>query len=162
MCRAVSNADVLIIGAGPTGLTAALELCAAGISCRIVDMQPERSDKSRALAVQARTLELLERHGLGRELVARGQTAVHIVGHVAKKRQFEVAFDDIGATDTPFPFPLFVSQAETERVLEAALEKRGVRVERPVEITTLEGIEEKFIIGADGAHSIVRHATGLT
>src|SRR5215468_7687743 len=116
MCRAVSNADVLIVGAGPTGLSAALELAAAGVPCRIIDKLPERSDKSRALVVQARTLELLERHGLGRELVARGKTAFQVVGQVAKRRRFEVAFEDIGIEDTEFPYMLFVSQAETERV----------------------------------------------
>jgi 2-polyprenyl-6-methoxyphenol hydroxylase-like FAD-dependent oxidoreductase len=156
----VSNAEVLIVGAGPTGLTAALELAALGIPCRIIDKAAERSDKSRALVVQARTLELLERHGLGRELCARGQNAYHIVGHVAKQRRFEVAFEDIGIEDTPFPFLLFVSQAETERVLEAALQKLGVRVERPVELTALDSVPERFIIGADGAHSTVRHLIG--
>src|SRR5262245_58748729 len=74
----------------PTGLTAALELAAAGVSCRIIDKQAARSDKSRALVVQARTLELLERHGLGRELVARGATSVHALGYVAGRKRFEV------------------------------------------------------------------------
>jgi 2-polyprenyl-6-methoxyphenol hydroxylase-like FAD-dependent oxidoreductase len=175
-----SAVDVVVVGAGPTGLTAALELTWAGIKCRIVDQAQVRSDKSRALAVQARTLELLARHGIAQTLVKRGRTSHRIGLFVQKRLAADVEFHDIGIKDTAFPFILFVSQVETERVLEARLLELGVKVERPVTATALEQDESgvtvtlgregereeqvraRYVIGADGAHSVVRKAAGLS
>ena len=68
-----SEMDVLVVGAGPTGLTMAAELAARGVGCRIVDKTPVRSGRSRALVIHARSLELLQKMGIADELVALGR-----------------------------------------------------------------------------------------
>jgi 2-polyprenyl-6-methoxyphenol hydroxylase-like FAD-dependent oxidoreductase len=171
--------DVLVVGAGPTGLTMAAQLAARGIGCRIVDKAPVRSDRSRALVVHARSLELMQKMGIADELVDRGRRAIKVTPFVNGRRAVDVEFGDIGVDDTPYPFLLFVSQAETERALEAHLESLGVKVERRVELLTFaqdpEGVDARLrhgdgreetvraphIVGADGAHSEVRHTAGL-
>src|SRR5204862_6838384 len=85
-----NETDVLIVGAGPTGLMAALELASRGLSLRIIDKAPERSDKSRALAVQARSLEMLQKHGLTERLIEAGQKAVHAQFIVGRGRRYDV------------------------------------------------------------------------
>lgn len=176
---ASSATDVLVVGAGPTGLMAALQLARRGVACRLVDRLPERSDRSRALVVHARTLELLQRFGADAELVAAGRTAVAGTLYVRGREVARLELGDIGVDDTPFPFLLFVSQVETERALEAALQRAGVAVERPVALAgftqdadgvtaTLthdggrqESVRCRYLVGADGAHSAVRHGLGL-
>jgi 2-polyprenyl-6-methoxyphenol hydroxylase-like FAD-dependent oxidoreductase len=175
-----SETDVLVVGAGPTGLVMASELAARGVSSRIIDKAPVRSERSRALVVQARSLELLQKMGVADELVARGRRTVKATPFVEGRPAANLEFGDIGVDDTPYPFLLFVSQAETERVLEKHLESLGVKVERPVELLTFEGDDEgvsarlrhgdgreetvraRYVVGADGAHSAVRHTLGLT
>jgi 2-polyprenyl-6-methoxyphenol hydroxylase-like FAD-dependent oxidoreductase len=175
-----AEAEVLVVGAGPTGLTLAAELAAREIRCRIVDKAPVRSDRSRALVVHARSLELMQKMGIADALVKRGRRTIKVTPFVGGRRAVDVEFGDIGVDDTPYPFILFASQAETERALEEHLESLGVEVERPVELLTFaqdsEGVEAelrhgdgreetmraRYIVGADGAHSQVRHAAGLT
>ncbi|APR75723.1 2-polyprenyl-6-methoxyphenol hydroxylase [Minicystis rosea] len=170
--------DVLVIGAGPTGLTLGLELLARGVACRVIDKAPVASDKSRALAVQARTLEHLAKRGAARELVARGREGMHVELFVRRRKAFEAELGDIGADDTQYPFLLFISQAETEDVLRQHLEREGGRVERGVEATALrvdedgvvvelrrndsiEKVRARYVVGCDGAHSMVRKSAGL-
>ena len=171
--------EVLVVGAGPTGLTMAAELAARGIGCRIVDKAPVRSNRSRALVVHARSLELMQKMGIADGLVGRGRRTIKVTPFVGRRRAVDVEFGDIGVDDTPFPFILFVSQAETERALEGHLESLGVKVERPVELLTFtqdpegvdarlrrpdgreETVRARYIVGADGAHSQVREAAGL-
>ena len=174
-----SETDVLVVGAGPTGLVMASELAARGVSCRIIDKAPVRSERSRALVVQARSLELLQKMSIADELVARGRRAIKATPFVEGRPAADLVFGDIGVDDTPYPFLLFVSQAETERVLEKYLESLEVKVERPVELLTFKGTEgvsarlrhgdgreetvhARYIVGTDGAHSAVRHALGLS
>ncbi len=123
---AESETQVLVVGAGPTGLTMAAELAARGVGCRIIDKAPVRSNRSRALVVQARTLELFQKMGIADELVGRGRPAIKATPFVNGRRAVDVEFGDIGVDDTPYPFILFVSQAKTERVLERRLEGLGV------------------------------------
>src|SRR5918998_6613935 len=137
-----SETDVLVVGAGPTGLTMAAELAARGMGCRILDKTPARSERSRALVVHARSLELLQKMGIADELVARGRRTIKATPFVEGRRAVNLEFGDIGVDDTPYPFLLFVSQAETERVLEKYLESLEVKVERPVELLTFKDTEE--------------------
>ena len=175
----MTDTDVLIVGAGPTGLMLALELAAQGTRCRIIDKEPVRSDRSRALVVHARSLELLARHDLADTLVEQGRRAVGASIIVNRRPAVDFELGDIGLEDTPYPFALFVSQAETERFLEAALGGRGVTVERPAVaerlaqddtgVTTWLSVggapaaplRSRYVVGCDGAHSMVRKAAGL-
>jgi len=106
--------DVLIVGAGPTGLTLAAQLRTFGIRFRLIDRAWDRGHESRALAVQARTLELLDSIGLAEPLVARGNPSARVVIHF-EGRVAEMQLSEFGAVDTRFPFVLFVSQAETRQ-----------------------------------------------
>ena len=170
--------EVLVVGAGPTGLTLAAQLQAFGATVRIVDRQLDRVHESRALGIQPRTLEVLRGLGVADELVARGNDALwvqlHAGGRVVRIRLFRLGLDD-----TAYPFLLFVSQAETEQVLGDHLAGRGVSVERGVEVLgfhvdpdavscTLrhregrtEQVRVRYLVGCDGARSTVRRGAGI-
>ena len=170
--------DVVIVGAGPTGLTLAGQLQTLGVSFPIVDRQPDRVHESRALAVQPRTLEVLRGLGVTRELLRRGNDALWLRRH-AGGRSARVRLFGLGLADTAFPFLLFVSQAETEAVLIDRLAAGGAQVERNVELTgfsaagdgvtcTLrhrdgrtEEVAARYLAGCDGAGSAVRRGAGI-
>jgi 2-polyprenyl-6-methoxyphenol hydroxylase-like FAD-dependent oxidoreductase len=171
------DVDVLVVGAGPVGTALALELALHRVSFRIIDQEPVRNDKSRALVIQPRVLELLNRHGAADTIVSRGRTLRGGAVYVNKQLAAKLNLDDLGTTDTEFPLPLNVSQAETESFLDECLSKYGLSVERPVTATSIsqddsgvttvvklpdgtsETIRSKYIVGCDGAHSAVRHAS---
>ncbi|KAI1415849.1 hypothetical protein F5Y13DRAFT_155467 [Hypoxylon sp. FL1857] len=172
--------DVLIVGGGPTGVTLALELAVQRIPFRIIDKEPQRSDKSRALGIQPRTLELLHRHGDIRKFIARGNLSSGTTFYLNGKKAADIDISGL-AKDTAFPLMLIISQVETEEYLDECLAKYGFAVERGIEAKTIvqdsegvtaiisnqDGVEEtvraKYVVGADGAHSTVRKAaTGLT
>ena len=177
--RRDAEIDVLIVGAGPTGLTLAAQLRGFGVSFRIIDRLLDRARESRALAVQARSLEVLQTFGLGEALVARGRTSTRLLVHFDGRSRIEVRLGDIGAPDTRFPFILFVSQDETETVLGEHLAAAGVTVERGVELTDFraggdavdcalrhhdgreEWVRARYLVGCDGAHSAVRKGAGI-
>src|SRR6202035_4574645 len=164
---------VLIVGAGPTGLTAALELSRLGIAVRIIDKQAAPPTTSRAVGVQARTLELLELRGLANEMVRLGNSGLAASFYGGGKRLFRLDFTRI---DSRYHYLLFVSQAETERVLRETVEKRGGVIERSVELGglsqdtfshdpspvkvvlrypdgRLEQPQASYLISAEGGHS---------
>jgi len=170
--------DVLVVGAGPTGLTLAAQLQAFGTSFRLVDRQLDRVHESRALAVQPRTLEVLTGLGLADIMVERGNPAVELEMH-GRSRTTRGPLFDIGLDDTRFPFLLFLSQAETEAILGEHLVGGGATIERGVELVGLAGhthhvactlrhlagrvedIEARYVVGCDGAHSAVRQLAGI-
>ncbi|KAI1112533.1 FAD binding domain-containing protein [Nemania sp. NC0429] len=173
-----TQVDVLIVGGGPTGMTMALELAVQGVSFRIIEKSTERSPYSRALVVQSRTFELLNRHGHDeiQEFIATGKTAERATICVASKKLADIDVSSVEIPGTKFPFAVLISQSETEHWLEQALNKHGVRVEMGVEARRIvqdadgvtvtasaqdggeEEIRAKYVVGADGAHSTVRHA----
>lgn len=172
--RGIEELDVLIVGAGPTGLTLAAQLRTFGTRFRLIDRALDRANESRALAVQARSLEILQSLGLGDALVARGNTAARVTIHVDGRVVAQTRLTDFAAPDTRFPYILFVSQVETEALLADHLSSHGVAIERGVELVDfaqhpsgvkcalrhVDGREEqvraRYLAGCDGAHSLVR------
>ncbi|MEQ1503768.1 MAG: FAD-dependent monooxygenase [Myxococcota bacterium] len=170
--------DVVVAGAGPTGLVLAAELARRGTSVRIVDALPAPSPLSRAIVLHARTLEVLADLGLADRLIAAGTPLRRIALHSERAPLLEVG---LGELDTPYPFLLSIPQEATEAVLTAHLRGLGVEVERPATVTSFEVSEEdratgvvvtvqldtgeavrcRYLVGADGAHSAVRRGLGV-
>jgi 2-polyprenyl-6-methoxyphenol hydroxylase-like FAD-dependent oxidoreductase len=172
------SADVFIVGAGPVGMTVASELARYGVSVRIVDKAPQRTDKSKALVVWSRTLELLDRGpGGAAAFIDAGHKAL-AVNIVANDGQL-MARVTMDSVKSPYPYGLMLPQSETERLLEERLASLEVTVERQVEVlrykNTNAGVEAtlrdsdgqeetvvaRWLLGCDGAHSIVRHILGV-
>ncbi|MFC8271297.1 FAD-dependent monooxygenase [Streptomyces sp. NPDC057271] len=169
--------DVLIVGAGPVGLSAAAELRRRGVECRLVDRLPARLPYAKAVGVQPRTLEIWDRMGLAsavleRAVPLRGQL-LYVNGR--EQARFELALPP----DVPYRFAA-LPQYETERLLEEYVADLGTAVERGTELLsfaqdadgvtarlrTASGADDelraRFLIGCDGAHSTVRKGLGLS
>jgi 2-polyprenyl-6-methoxyphenol hydroxylase-like FAD-dependent oxidoreductase len=126
--------DVLIIGAGPTGLVLALWLTKLGVKVRIVDKTAEPGITSRALAVQARTLELYRQLDLTEAVVARGHEVPAVNLWVKGEAAARLSFETIGSGLTPYPFLKIFPQDQHERLLIEPLKALGVAVERRTEL----------------------------
>jgi 2-polyprenyl-6-methoxyphenol hydroxylase-like FAD-dependent oxidoreductase len=173
-----ARVEVLVVGAGPTGLALAAQLAAHGVRPRLIDRGADRARESRALAIQPRTLEVLAGLGVTERLLAAGNPAVQLLIH-ARGRQVAVPMFDLGLEDTAYPYLLFLSQAETERILEEHLAVVGVSAERRVELVDLdltsneavatlrhhdgreEQVSARYVVGCDGAASSVRELAGI-
>jgi 2-polyprenyl-6-methoxyphenol hydroxylase-like FAD-dependent oxidoreductase len=174
----MSDCDVLIAGAGPTGLVLALWLAKLGVRVRIIDKTAEAGTTSRALAVQARTLELYRQLDLTEAVVGRGHITPAVNLWVKGTKAARVPFENVGADLTPYPFLHIFPQDEHERLLIQRLQTFGVTVERRTELLSFvdrgdrvtarlrrpDGMEETceaaWIAGCDGARSLVRDAIG--
>lgn len=170
----MQRCEVLIVGAGPTGLVLALWLAHLGVRLRIVDKVAEPGTTSRAIGVQARTLEFYRQIGLADEVIARGLKFGAANLWVKSRRVARVPFGDFGVGVSPYPYVLMFPQDEHERLLIDRLESLGVTVERPTELVDFEdrgdcvaarlkradGTEEtcdaSYVAGCDGARSVVR------
>jgi 2-polyprenyl-6-methoxyphenol hydroxylase-like FAD-dependent oxidoreductase len=171
--------DVLIVGAGPTGLVLALWLARLGVRPRIIDKSAEPGTTSRALGVQARTLELYRQIGLADEVIKAGRAVMAANLWVTGKHAARADFGAMGAGISPFPYAVIYPQDEHERMLVKHLSEMGIEVERRTELVGLEdgglrmfariehadGSEEtcetRYVAGCDGAHSPVREAMGI-
>ena len=174
----MARVDVLIIGAGPTGLALALWLTKLGVKVRILDKALAPGLTSRALAVQARTLELYRQLDLAEAVVERGHRTPAVNLWVRGRAAARIAFDALGEGLTPYPFLQIFPQDEHERLLIARLQQFGIAVERGAELVEFadkggfvtarvrlsggaaEDCEASYIAGCDGARSRVRELTG--
>jgi 2-polyprenyl-6-methoxyphenol hydroxylase-like FAD-dependent oxidoreductase len=171
-------ADVLIVGAGPTGLTLALWLTRFGIPVRIVDRTKAPGTTSRALAVHARILEHYAQLGLADELIALGVPMGAVNLWVRGERVAHANVGEMGQGLSPYPYVLVCPQDAHERFLVDVLAREGVRVERETSVAELhdegeavrarlvrtgggsEDVRVRYVAGCDGAHSFVREAIG--
>jgi 2-polyprenyl-6-methoxyphenol hydroxylase-like FAD-dependent oxidoreductase len=167
----------LIVGAGPVGLGAALFLAQQGQTPRIVEMGNEPSTQSRALAVNPRTLTILEPTGITAKMLAMGKKIRGMQFHRGQRVVVQLSLDGIHPT---YPFMLALSQATTERLLHEALVEKGGEVERGIEMTECrnvgdraeamlqraggggkETVEVPWLLAADGAHSVARRQLNI-
>ncbi len=167
-----TDTDVLIVGAGPTGLTLANALALRGIRTTVIDRQAAGDNTSRAAVIHARTLEALEPLGVASTLVARGLQAQRFTIRDRDRVLIPIGFGDL---PTRYPYTLMVSQAVTEQVLLERLVALGGRVQRPrsllrltqdadgVSATLDDGstLRARHVVGCDGMHSVVREQVGI-
>lgn len=175
----MADTDILIAGAGPTGLALALWLTRSGVRVRIVDKVAEPGTTSRALAVHARTLEFYRQIGISDAVIERGLKFAAVNLWIKGRQVAHVYFGDIGAGISPFPYIVIFSQDEHERLLIERLAAAGIEIERPVELIGLddrgdrvvarlratdgreEHCEAAYLAGCDGARSKVRELLGI-
>jgi 2-polyprenyl-6-methoxyphenol hydroxylase-like FAD-dependent oxidoreductase len=167
---------ILIVGAGPTGLTLACDLLSRGVPCRVVELAAQRGDRSRAIAIWPRALEVLAQVGAADAAIARGIPLGRATVWSRGRPTLRLGFAGLPSR---FPFALVLPQFETERVLEERLVALGGSVERGVRCTGVwadesgadvllehaHGVEQArapWVVGCDGAQSVVREAAGIT
>jgi 2-polyprenyl-6-methoxyphenol hydroxylase-like FAD-dependent oxidoreductase len=166
------DTEVLIVGAGPTGLTLATALAAKGVRTILIDRQAEGANTSRAAVVHARTLEVLEPLGVAQTLVSRGIPARRFTIRDRDRVLVPIGFEQL---PTRYPYTLMISQADTEGALLEHLTRLGGQVQRPRTLVgmvqdaekataTLDDgsrISARYVVGADGMHSAVREHAGI-
>jgi 2-polyprenyl-6-methoxyphenol hydroxylase-like FAD-dependent oxidoreductase len=166
------DTDVLVIGAGPSGLTLATSLVKKGVATTVVDAQAAGANTSRAAVVNARTLEVLDDLDVSRRLVKEGVHAPRFTIRDGKRILIPV---DFSVLPTDYPYSLMVPQATTERLLLDRLTELGGTVIRPKRLASVrqdadgvtavfddgDVIRARYVVGADGLHSTVREQAGI-
>jgi 2-polyprenyl-6-methoxyphenol hydroxylase-like FAD-dependent oxidoreductase len=169
--------QVLVVGAGPTGLVLAAELLARGVRTRIIDKGDGVALESRAIGIHARTLEVLDMMGLAERFIERGQVVHYLRFYSEGRCLASLQFARCGSR---FGFLLDLPQDETQRLLRARVAELGGVIEQRAELAGLvadhdavtatisgpdghtETIRAGYLVGCDGAHSRVRHELGLS
>jgi 2-polyprenyl-6-methoxyphenol hydroxylase-like FAD-dependent oxidoreductase len=177
LTRSPSDCQVLIVGAGPTGLVLAAELLARGVRTRIIDKGDGVALESRAIGIHARTLEVLDMMGLADRFTERGQQVRYFRFYSRARCLVSLEFARCGSR---FGFLLDLPQDETQRLLRARVAELGGVIEQRAELVRLapgsdavtatvrtprghtETITAGYVVGCDGAHSRVRHELGLS
>jgi 2-polyprenyl-6-methoxyphenol hydroxylase-like FAD-dependent oxidoreductase len=166
------DTDVLVVGAGPSGLTLAASLVKRGVSTTVVDRQAAGANTSRAAVVNARTLEVLDELDVSRRLVKEGVQAPRFTIRDGRRTLIPV---DFSVLPTDYPYSLMVPQATTERLLLDRLTELGGSVIRPKALASVaqdadgvtatfedgDVIRARYVVGADGIHSTVREQAGI-
>jgi 2-polyprenyl-6-methoxyphenol hydroxylase-like FAD-dependent oxidoreductase len=174
-----TTTDVLIVGAGPTGLALACQLIRYGIDFVIIDKKETTTPYSKAIGVQARTLEMYEQIGLADKLIELGQITKKVRMLAGGKMRGEIPFDEFGRGMSPYPFILLVEQGLHETLLYDHIKEHGKDVRWQSELVGFsqdddgvtvnftnsggetETVEAKYLVGCDGARSLVRNTLGL-
>lgn len=169
------DVDALVVGAGPVGLTMAAEVARHGLRCRIIDKAPAPTDKSKALVLWSRSLEMLAAMGDARPFIAAG-TQAHGASMFSEGRRIARIHLQM---ESPYSYALMIPQSETERLLAEHLATFDLRVERQVELMAfqqdahgvtcalrnstdrIEEVRARWLLGCDGAHSTIRHILGI-
>jgi 2-polyprenyl-6-methoxyphenol hydroxylase-like FAD-dependent oxidoreductase len=160
--------DVAVVGAGPTGLALACELRLAGVTCRVLERRASEPNITRAFAVHARTLELLDARDMADQLVAQGIVVQEVQPAPGSSL-------DLRPLPTRYPMVLIVAQSGTERMLEQRAKELGAEIVRDAEVVGLRqdgtgvtldikggsSVLARYVVGADGAHSKVRDLIGV-
>src|SRR5262245_32109753 len=181
--RQATSIDVLIVGAGPTGLALAYQLRRLGVSYRIVDKSNAPSTTSKAIGLQYRVSEVLTWMGLFERFRAKGVSGKGINFYANGQHLLELRLDRLtgmsgqGAFE---PQSIVIPQSETEGLLIEALRERGIAVERDTAFVALthdservtsriqradgssELIESRYLVGCEGAHSLIRKQAGIS
>jgi 2-polyprenyl-6-methoxyphenol hydroxylase-like FAD-dependent oxidoreductase len=170
------TATILVVGAGPTGLTMAIELARRGVDVEVIDASAGPAVETRALGVQARTLELFDKVDVADAAIAKG---LPVAAFSVFSENKQIVHVNMRGLDTPYPFTLMLPQHETESLLAARLAELGVEVQRRIELTaltqhsnavqvslrhadgTVEPAEAEWLVGCDGARSTVRSKLGV-
>ncbi|HEY9757323.1 MAG TPA: FAD-dependent monooxygenase [Oculatellaceae cyanobacterium] len=172
-----SAPQILVVGAGPTGLTVAAELHRHGVACRVVDTNTAPSAHSRALAIQSRTMEVFEIMGVAGRVLDLGWKLNAFNVYDRTHHIVRMTFDELNC---PYPFLVSLPQFETERILAGRLHELGGNIEWNTRLTSLlqtgeevqvtlehtdgqiESTAYKWVIACDGAHSDVRHLLDMS
>lgn len=168
--------EILIVGAGPSGLMMACQLSRWGISTKIIDQQSERANESRAFGIQAKSMEIFQNLGIVEQFLESAQVAREAYFFWRGKPKFRLNFKQFQFENTPFSFIYFLPQPEIEKILIHYLAQRGISVDRNIKLEnfqdhsdyisaclknekngSIENSNYRYIIGCDGARSSVRH-----
>jgi 2-polyprenyl-6-methoxyphenol hydroxylase-like FAD-dependent oxidoreductase len=174
------DTEVLIVGAGPTGLMLANQLGRRGVSVTIIDRHSGPAQQSRAMAVHARTLEIYSKLGVAERAIELGRRGTGANMWAEGKRTARIPVGDIGKSLSPFPFVLMLGQDDNERILGDKLGDWGIAVQWNTELTAIRqesdhviaelkqpdgstrSVKAAYVAGCDGARSAVRDLSGIT